>query len=76
MTTARDLINYLQTIPEDTIIEVLVERQGNWGCYTEMVPMDLNEYFGNVDFFDFRKEVHSKCEDYGKCFYNLDRRGY
>lgn len=53
MTTVRELIDYLKTLPEDTEVEVIVGHYSDYSYCTETVPLNLDPYTGNVDFTDF-----------------------
>lgn len=56
MTTATQLIKFLQTIPPETEIEVLTEKQSAWSSYTEFTPLDLNMATSdNAYLLDLRK---------------------
>lgn len=41
MTTAKELIAYLQTIPEDTVVKVGREESRSYSCYMAIVDLDL-----------------------------------
>lgn len=72
MTTAADLIAYLQTLPPETIIEVLEEHTCGYESYVEFADLNLesSEYH---DFIDFRNAtwVPTNNPNYGKCFLQL-----
>lgn len=68
MTTVKHLMNYLQTLPEETIVEVLVDHYDVYDCWSERVSLDLDETTGNTYFLDYRDKQYSSFEHYGKCF--------
>lgn len=49
MTTVTQLIRYLQSLPAETEVEVMVEHSANWETYTKSVPLDIDN---NSDYFD------------------------
>jgi hypothetical protein len=72
MTTASQLIAYLQTLPPETIVEVLEEHTRGYESYVEFT--DLNLETGDYhDFIDFRNVawVPTDNPNYGKCFLQL-----
>ena len=66
--TVKDLKEYLKQFPDDTEIEVLKEENtGYMGAYITTVPLDLNEYSGNVEFMDFTTiDIEPDHRYYGK----------
>lgn len=68
MTTVKELLTYLQTLPPETEVSVRVEKTGVWECWTEMEDLNLDEYTGNVELLDFRKDSHKNSQYYGKCY--------
>ena len=76
MATVKDLILFLQTLPEDSSVEILCEREGYWSTYTEYEPLELPDNYGhsrNVDVYDFRDNQFVKPGDprYGKVYLNF-----
>lgn len=56
MTTVAQLIEYLQTLPQDTTVKVAVAVEGYYGAYTSWedldLPRDVAEGFTAADFSD------------------------
>jgi len=61
MTTVAQLITYLQTLPQDTEVEVMVERHTNWETYVESNSLDIDN---NSDFFDGVANPHVKSNSH------------
>jgi hypothetical protein len=59
MTTAAQLIAYLQTLPPDTQIEILKENSRGYESYVTHIPLVINE---GSNFIDFRNNPHVKPE--------------
>ena len=49
MTTVAQLIDYLQTLPPQTEVEVMVEHSRDYSTSVISVPLDINQ---NSDYFD------------------------
>ena len=49
MCTAKELIVYLQTLPEDTEVEVLEEYSRTWDLGVRWVALDIKEYSNNCN---------------------------
>lgn len=49
MCTTKELIAYLQTLPENTEVEVLQQYYSNWDTSTRWVPLDIKEYSNNCN---------------------------
>lgn len=76
MTTVRELIQYLEKLPPDTEVSVIVGYDCGYSYCTEEVALNLDPYKGNIDFLDFRnnqfvKETH---ELYNKTFLTLGEK--
>jgi len=52
--TRDELIAYLQTLPEDVILEVLKEHRGDWHTSVSTVDLILDGDDSNVEFTDLR----------------------
>lgn len=72
MTTAAQLIKYLQTLPPETIIEVLEEHTCGYESYVEFTDLDLvgGDCHGFIDFRNVTW-VPTDNPNYGKCFLQL-----
>lgn len=55
MTTVRELINYLETLPDDTEVMVLEETAGTWQVSTRFVPLNIGENTLYTEFNDNRE---------------------
>ena len=51
MTTAKQLIEYLEKLPPDTKIEVLKTVSKNYDTYTTFEDLNLHPYDGNCEMF-------------------------
>ena len=57
MTTVAQLIEFLQTLPEDAEIEVMSECRDSWETYTKFEELQIPDEHGNSDnleVYDFR----------------------
>lgn len=54
-TTAKQLISYLQTLPEDTEIEILNVDYGDWSSHTYFINADL----GDTDHFKYHPTTNT-----------------
>lgn len=63
MTTVKELIKYLKTLPEETECTVMVGNQNGWDFYMEEVSMDLKEFYGNVDYLNLTGNYLVKEDD-------------
>lgn len=52
MTTVRELIEYLQTLPESAEVQVVEGYDCGYSYCTKEVDINLHPYDGNVDFID------------------------
>jgi hypothetical protein len=51
----RQFIEYLETLPDDTEIEVLEMHDGGYGgSYGRWVSLNLDQYDGNIELLDMR----------------------
>ena len=66
-TTVKELIEYLQTIPLDTELRVVVTEDCGYSRCSSFVPMELDQYKGNVEYTDMANnrfvEKHSELWD-------------
>jgi len=53
MTTVKELIDYLETLPRETEVHVVVGIDCGYGYGTKEVPLDLDPAEGNMEFMDF-----------------------
>lgn len=53
MTTVRELITYLESLPEDTEVSVIEGYDCGYSYCTKEVELNLCPENGNVDFTDF-----------------------
>lgn len=79
MTTVAQLIEFLQTFPQDAEIDVMAERQGTYSCYTEFEPLQIPDEWGysdNLEVFDFRDNQFVKEGDprFGKVYVSFGGR--
>lgn len=51
MTTVRELIDYLETLPDDTEVRVLKETACMYEVSTRFVPLKIDE---NTDYTEFK----------------------
>ena len=63
MTTAKELIEYLKTIPEETQIRVLERYENGYSTYVKEVDLNLDLINGNIEFEDFRLNPFTKETD-------------
>jgi hypothetical protein len=57
MTTVAQLIEYLQTLPQDAEVDVLKEVSANWSTWTEFTPLQIPDAYGcsdNLEVYDYR----------------------
>lgn len=69
MTTVAQLITYLQTLPQEAIVEVLQEETKGWDTFTLMKDLDIDA----ISILDFTSKYYEeKCPNlYGKVFVQL-----
>jgi hypothetical protein len=72
MYTVAELIAYLNTMPQEAIVEVCVEENASWGTYTSRLPVDLEE----CELVDFRNDpwVRENHVAFGKVYVHLNGR--
>ena len=73
MTTVAQLIEYLQTLPQDAEVDVLHEEESNWTTYTEFDSLQIPNEHGcsdNLEVYDFRDNQFVKEGDprFGKVY--------
>lgn len=71
--TVADLIEYLQTLPQDAEVSIMTEERRGFGTYTRFANDVDFEY--DCKLFDFRDDHtpdHYECE--GKAFVRIGRR--
>ena len=73
MTTVAQLIEFLQTLPQDAEVDVMAERRGQWWTYTEFEELQIPDEHGNSDnleVYDFRDNQFVKEGDprFGRVF--------
>lgn len=68
--TRDELIAYLQTLPEDVILQVCCEESRDWYTCVIVEDLDLDPYTGNVEVMDMRGNPHvtPDRESYGKVY--------
>lgn len=44
MTTVAQMIEFFKTMPQDAEVECRVECNGSYSVYTEMRPVDINDF--------------------------------
>lgn len=57
MTTVAQLIEFLQTLPQDAAVDVMAEREGQGATYVEYEELQIPDEWGcsdNLDVYDFR----------------------
>jgi hypothetical protein len=57
MTTVAQLVEYLQTLPQDAEVDVLKEVSANWSTWTEFTALEIPGEYGysdNLEVYDFR----------------------
>lgn len=59
MTTARELIEYLSTLPPDTEIEVLEAYRAHYDTITRWEPLELGPYSNTMDLIRFDRVAES-----------------
>lgn len=70
MTTVAQLITYLQTLPQEGIVEVLQEETKGWDTITSMKDLDIDA----ISILDFTSKEHYEEKYphlYGKVFVQL-----
>jgi hypothetical protein len=79
MTTVAQLIEFLQTLPQDAEVDVMAERTGPWTSYTEFEELQIPNEIGNsdnIEVFDFRDNHFVKEGDprFGKVYVSFGGR--
>lgn len=57
MTTVAQLIEFLQTLPEDAEVDVMKEVSADWSTWTTFEPLQIPDAYGcsdNLEVYDFR----------------------
>lgn len=69
-TTVKELKTYLETLPEETEVEVLVEKSGHYQTYTQFEPLEIGPYSDTLEFVDLTGNPYVKPEAtyFGKKF--------
>jgi len=66
-TTVKELIEYLQTIPLDAELRVVVTEDCGYSQCSRFVPMELDQYKGNIEYTNMANnqfvEKHSELWD-------------
>jgi Ran GTPase-activating protein (RanGAP) involved in mRNA processing and transport len=73
MTTVAQLVEYLQTLPQDAEVDVLKEVSANWSTWTEFTALEIPGEYGysdNLEVYDFRDNQFVKEDDarFGKVY--------
>ncbi len=73
MTTVAQLIEFLQTLPEDAEVDVMKEVSANWSTWTTFEPLQVPDAYGysdNLEVYDFRDNYLVKEGDprFGRVF--------
>ena len=66
MTTVAQLIEYLQTLPQDAEVDVMKEVSADWSTWTTYAPLEIPDAYGcsdNLEVFDFRDNQFVKEDD-------------
>ena len=50
MTTVAQLVTYLNTLPQDATVDVLVEKSASWSTYTTWEDLHFED---NIEYFDY-----------------------
>lgn len=69
MTTVAQLIQYLQTLPPETTVNVAVNVDGNWSSYTEWEQLELPDNFSlykNSDNIEFYSGTENSIVYFGR----------
>ena len=73
MTTVAQLVEYLQTLPQDAEVDVLREVSENWSTWTEFTSLEIPDEYGysdNLEMYDYRDNEYVKEGDprFGKVY--------
>lgn len=73
MTTVAQLVEYLQTLPQDAEVDVLREVSVNWSTWTEFTSLEIPDEYGysdNLEMYDYRDNEYVKEGDprFGKVY--------
>lgn len=76
MTTVSEFIKYLETLPQNAIVETIKEVEGNWGSsYVRVVDVELpeNGYSDTLEVIDFRDNHFTKPDapHFGKVYLRI-----
>jgi hypothetical protein len=63
-TTAKQLIEYLKTLPDHTTVEVVAVVDLAYGSYGTFETLNLHEYEGNTELIDMRGNQFAKGKPY------------
>lgn len=72
-TTVEELIKYLERIPPDTELRVLVVEDCEYQTCANYKPMDISDFLGNVSYCDLSNispdlpNFGKKYLDFGEC---------
>lgn len=65
MTTVKQLIEYLKTLPAETIVETS-EMAGVYDLYARSVDLDIGPYSDTMEYYDFTDKKDINSSYYGK----------
>ena len=79
MTTVAQLIEFLQTVPQDAEVEVICECRDSWETYTKFEPLQIPDehgYSDNLEVHDFRDNQFVKEGDprFGRVYVDFGGR--
>jgi|LakMenEpi03Aug12_release.lakeMendotaPanAssembly.Ray.scaffolds.fasta_scaffold670427_2 hypothetical protein len=79
MTTVAQLIEYLQTLPQDAEVDVLKEVSANWSTWTEFTSLEIPDKYGcsdNLEVYDYRDNQFVKEGDprFGKVYVSFGEK--
>ncbi len=70
MTTVAQLIAYLETLPQEAIVQCLSEKRSGYSVWTDWKDLDISEHVNVIDLRE-NKFVKPESENFQKVFVEI-----